>query len=124
MSDIGLYGSVYEQLRTYADKLDRALVSLKNPDTNISNQARRDIILLLRELSDKNSTKPTSRFVAVILKQELSTISGQGFDQFERLANSLDKHPPTEEELGKLEQLAVILDKECTNTLSRIKGRI
>ena len=123
MSDTGLYGSVYEQLRTYADRLDRALIAMRNPQNDVAPKARLEIAGLLREITDKNSTNPATRFVAVILKQELPAVSGQGLSLCDSLANVLEQRAPNQVELNHLEQIAIALDKECSSTLARIKGK-
>jgi molecular chaperone GrpE (heat shock protein) len=123
MSDIGLYGSVYEQLRTYADRLDRALIALRNPQADVAQKARLKIVDLLREILDRNSTNPATRFVAIILKQELRTTAGQGLSLCDALAKALEQHSPNQSELNQLEQIAMALDKECSNSLARIKGK-
>ncbi len=123
MSDIGLYGSVYEQLRTYTDRLDRALIALRNPQTEVAQKARLEIAGLLHEITDKDSTNPATRFVAVLLKQELPAVSGQGLSLCNSLAKVLEQRAPNQIELNQLEQIAIALDKECSSTLARIKGR-
>ena len=123
MSDMGLYGSVYEQLRTYADRLDHALIGLRNPNIAVAQEARLEIASLLRELVDKTTTNPATRFVAVILKQELPTVQGQGLALCDFLAKALEQHAPTQAELNQLEQIAITLDKECSSTLARVKGK-
>lgn len=60
MSEIGLYGSIYEQLRSCADKLDRALIALRDPQADIAQKARQEIVGLLREITNKDSTDPTA----------------------------------------------------------------
>jgi len=123
MSDIGLYGSIYEQLRFYADALDRALVALRNPQPEISQSARREIVNLLREVINKESTDPAARLVTAILKQGLPAIAGQGLTLCESLAATLQQRPPSQAELSQLEHVALTLDKECSSTLARIKGK-
>jgi len=123
MSDTGLYGSVYEQLRTYADRLDRGLIALRNPQSDVSQTARLEMAGLLREITDRTSTNPAARFVALILKQDLPAISGQGLSLCDSLANILEQRTPHPTELNQLEQIAITLDKECANTLARINGK-
>ena len=72
MSELGLYGSLYMGLRYYADKFDNALINLRNPKKNISEQARQEIAEILAEITNRGSHKPTTRFIAIILKQEIS----------------------------------------------------
>jgi hypothetical protein len=123
MSDTGLYGTVYEQLRTYAEKLDRSLVDLRNPRPEVAKDARSEIAKLLREITNKHSMNPATRFVAIVLKQELPAISGQGLSLCNSLANAIDHRAPNQLELTQLEQIAIALDKECSITLARVKGK-
>lgn len=123
MSDIGLHGSIYEQLRGYADKLDRALIGLRNPHADAALKSRKEIAGLLRDIANRKSSSPASQFIAVLLKQELPSVLGQGLTVCESLANSLEQRPPNPEELSQLEQIAMAIDKECASTLARIKGR-
>lgn len=123
MSEIGLHGSIYEQLRSYADKLDRALIALRNPQAEIAQRARQEIAVLLREITDKDSTDPAARLVTAILKQGLPAVAGQGLTLCDSLAKALEQRPPSPAELNQLEQVALTLDKECSSTLARIKGK-
>ena len=122
MSDAGLYGSVYEQLRTYADRMDHALIALRNPQGEIAQEARLEIVGLLREITNEDSTNPATRLVTAILKQRLPAVAGQGLTLCRSLAHALEQRPPTSADLDQLEQVALALDKECSSTLARIKG--
>ena len=123
MSDTGLHGSIYEQLRAYADRLDHALVDLRSTRTEQALKARSEISSLLREITDKTSMSPATRFVAIILKQELPAMSGEGLSLCNSLAKALEQHAPNQSELNQLEQIAIALDKECSVTLARVKGK-
>lgn len=123
MSDTGLYGSVYEYLRTYADRLDQSLIGLRNPDIKIAKHARVEIVRLLREITDNNSTNPATRLVSVILKQDLPLVTGKGLSLCESLAKTLEQRVPDSNELNQLEQIAMTLDNECSNTLARLRGK-
>ena len=116
MSDTGLYGSIYEQLRDTADQIDRALVNLRNPA--MADTARNELAGLLVRITDSQSTDPEVRFLAVILKQE-----PPGVVAVTSLAKALRQRAPNKAELMQLEQLALSIDKECASTLARIKGR-
>lgn len=123
MSDTGLYGSVYEQLRTHAERLDRSLVDLRSHEPGVSARARSEIAKLLREIADKNPLNPATRFVAIILRQELPALCGKGLSRCESLADAVAQRAPNQVELNQLEQIAMALDKECSITLARIKGK-
>ena len=123
MSDTGLYGSVYEHLRIYADRLDHSLIGLRNPDRKVTELARSEIVRLLREITDKKSTNPATRLVSVILKQDLPSVTGKSLPLCESLAQVLERRLPDLNELNQLEQIAITLDKECSSTLARIQGK-
>lgn len=116
MSDTGLYGSIYEQLRETADHIDRALVNLRNP--SMADRARNELADLLAKITDARSTDPEVRLLAVVLKQE-----PPGLPALVSLAKTLRQRLPNKTEHTQLEQLALSIDKECASTLARIKGR-
>lgn len=123
MSDIGLYGSVYEYLRIYAERLDKSLIDLRNSDSNIAKHARMEIVRLLREITNTNSTNPATRLVSVILKQDLPSVTGKGLLLCDTLAQTLEQRMPDTSELNQLEQIAITLDRECSTTLARLRGK-
>jgi hypothetical protein len=128
MSDVGLFGGKYEQLRSYANKLDLALIALRSPQNDQALKARQEIVSFLREIADHETTNPTSRLIAVLLKQDLpqmvgqTAISGQSLAICEGLAKKLEKSPPSEIDLNQLECIAMLLDKECSRASTRIRG--
>lgn len=123
MSDTGLYGSLYEQLRSYADKLDCGLIALRSHSNEVAQNARYELAALLREIASKESTKPAAHFIAIILNQELATVSGQGLALCATLARALEARSPSPAELSELEQIATLLDQECSSTLARMRGQ-
>ncbi len=116
MSDTGLYSSIYEQLRDAADQIDRALVNLRDPIK--AEHARNELAAFLGAITDTESTDPSVQFLMVILKQDYP-----GFSSIATLAQTLRQRVPNKAEMQQLEQLAMNIDKECTSTLARIKGR-
>jgi len=122
MSDIGLYSSLYEQLRTYADRFDRGLIMLRSHSGEAAQRARRELAALLGEIADSESTSPAARFVAIVVNQELASASGQGLAVCVSLARALDIRCPTPSELGQLERIAAVVDQECSSTLARMRG--
>jgi len=116
MSDIGLYGSMYEQLRETADYIDRALVNLRNP--TVADCTRNELADFLGRITDTQSTDPDVRRLSVVLKQE-----PPGLAALATLAKTLRQRLPNTTEHQQLEQLALSIDKECASTLARAKGR-
>jgi hypothetical protein len=121
MSNIGLYGTMYDQLRSYADKLDRAMVALR--DDRTAEEARQEIAALLSEITERSVNNPAARFVYISLRKDLPKKAGQALAHYETLARVLVQRPPNVQELDQLEQLAQTLDQECSTTLARIKGK-
>src|SRR5689334_1505455 len=97
MSNIGFFGSMYEELRTYADKLDRALVGLRSLET--ATKASEEVAMILHEIVSKETRNPTVRFVSFALKKDLQSRSGQGLSRYELLAKQLGKRTPTQTEI-------------------------
>jgi hypothetical protein len=124
MSDIGLYDSLYIQLRAYADKFDRGLIVLRSHSDILAERTRLELAVLLRELANKDTTNPAARFISVILGQELIESTGQGLSYFISLAQDLETRNPTSSDLHRLEQIATVLDQECTNAVARMRGQI
>lgn len=123
MSDTGLFGSIYQQLRHYADRLDRALVQIRSADVTINEPARQEISGLLRELCQKDNPDPAAQLVFLVLKQQANSIYNQDATICESLANALDKRMPNKTEISKLQDIAAAIDRECSDTMARLRGR-
>ena len=122
MSEIGLNLSIYEQLRTYADKLDGALKHL-----NANNEAEvklggEEIYHILREIGTPEHSNPASQLIAIVLKKQFGvTLGGQVFD-FIALANAALGNHMTDFDLRNLEAIAAAVDRECAYTQSRLRS--
>lgn len=123
MSDTGLFGSIYQQLRHYADRLDRALVEIRSTDEQIKESARKELAGVLRKLCQKDSQDPSARLVTLVLIQHASPIYGKDTTTCESLADILDKRMPNKVELSKLQEIAAAIDRECSDTMARLRGR-
>ncbi len=124
MSNNGLYNSLYIQLRRIADKFDYSLIILHSHSDELAENTRFELAELLRELANKDTTSPATRFISVILSQELSSSTGQGLSSCVSLAQVLETRHPTATELYQLEQISTVLDQECSSTLERMRGQI
>lgn len=118
MSDGALNGSIYQQLRSYADTLDRALIDLRNPQNTIVDEARRQIADLLRKATANQSEDHAAMMLRIVLRRRL-----QGLGLCDKLATALERRPPDPCELDQLERIALVLDKECSTALARIRGK-
>lgn len=124
MSDFGLYASIYEQLRVYADRLDCALVNLRSGDTDVVAKAREELVVLLRKIGSTDTLQPDSKLITMVLAQELRSSVDELTVLFVSLADALEKNKPSEDELTNLERIASAIDKECASTGRRMRGRL
>ena len=118
MSDVAVNGSIYQQLRSYADTLDRALIDLRNPQNTIVDEARRQIADLLRKATVNQSVDHAALMLRIVLGRRL-----HGLVLCVKLATVLEGRTPNSSELDQLEHIALELDKECSTALARIRGK-
>lgn len=123
MSDMGLNASIYEQLRAYADRFDNALIKLRSKDKRSADNARKDLVLLLREISKRELDKPGLQLIAMILKDEFSASCGNLEEAFQVLADTLEEDAASAEDFKRIEEIASVIDKECMSTSARLQGR-
>lgn len=124
MSDAGLNASIYEQLREYADQLDKALANVRSQEQSTVDAARQELVAMLRDLSQGESLNPTARLVAIILKHELPGSAGHHTGFLSTLAHALESRAPTQTDIAHLEQIALAIDREWSNTGARMRGRL
>jgi len=123
MSDMGLYASIYEQLRVYADRFDCALVKLNSQDGTTADRARKDLAETLREICSAHADKPGAHLVAMVVRQELAGKHADFENVCKSLANALESDVPRDEVIQQLENIASAIDKECLNAGVRMRGR-
>ena len=85
MSDVALNGSIYQQLRSYADTLDRALIDLRDPRETKVDEARRQIADLLRKATVNQSVDHAALMLRIVLGRRL-----QGLALCDKLATVLE----------------------------------
>jgi hypothetical protein len=124
MSDMGLNASLYQQLRSYADRLDRAIAVLRGDDRTSARTASTEIAGILREIRRDNQQNPHARIIWMILKQELPRTTAEGVGMIAGLVTSLETGQLGQADIAKLERVATIIDRECTDTVSRMRGRL
>jgi hypothetical protein len=124
MSDMGLNASLYQQLRSYADRLDRAIAVLRGNDPASVKLASAEIAAMLREMSQNSQQNPHARIVWMILKRELPRTTPEGVGIVPGLLASLETGKPGQTDIGKLEQIALTIDRECADAGARMRGRL
>jgi len=123
MSDMGLNASLYQQLRSYADRLDRAIALLRGTDISSARQASAEIATMLRQMSQNSQQNPHARIVWMILKRELPRTIAEGVGVIPGLLAVLETGKPGQADIGKLEQIALAIDRECADAGARMRGR-
>lgn len=123
MSDIGLFGSIYEQLREYSDQLDILLLQVQNAEDSQKIRARKKLASLLRTLSDSDNKSPSVQIVRMVLKRELSKTFGNPEVLCKKLADALELRQPSIQELDQLDKMAIAVDSERKLTMDRMRGR-
>lgn len=118
MSDEALNGSIYQQLRSYADTLDRALIALRSPQSAIADAARQEIADLLRKATANQTVDHVALMLRIVLRRRL-----QSLILCDELATVLEARLPNPLELDQLKHIALELDKECSTALARLRGR-
>jgi len=124
MSDIGLYAGIYEQLLFYANKMDYALVNLKSDNDDLVKGAREELAAFLKELVKKDVKKPGIRLIETVLSQQLPPSFVDKKKVFQELGEILEKRMPKKAEMGKLEEIAFAIDRECSHTSQRLRGSL
>jgi len=124
MSDMGLNASLYQQLRSYADRLDRAIALLRSSDPASVKSASADIASMLRDMSQSNQRNPHARIVWMILKRELPRATSEGVGMVPALLASLEKGKADPDDIKRLEQIALIIDRECADAGARMRGHL
>jgi phage-related minor tail protein len=123
MSDTGLFGSVYEQLREYSDKLDALLVEIQSTREPQRTDARQRLAALLRTVADVNNKSPSAQVIRLVLRRKLSSILGRPDNLCNALAMALERRDPSKQELDQLEKIATVVDTERQTTMARMRGR-
>ena len=123
MSDIGLFGSVYEQLREYSDLLDSLLIEIQSTAEPKRIEARQRLAALLRTVADVNNKSPSAQVVRVVLRRELTSTLGRPDILCTALASALEKHAPSKQEVDQLEKIATAVESERQITIARMRGR-
>ena len=123
MSNMGVNASIYEQLRVYADRIDYALIKIRSKDKDAADNARMDLVKLLREIGMSKTDKLGPQLVATVLKEELSGRFGKLDEVFQKLAENVEKNVADADDFKKLEDIALAIDKECLSASARLQGR-
>ncbi len=124
MSDLGLFGSVYDQLRSYSDRIDRLLITIASPGARERSGAEAELAELLRRFAqpETETSSHALRLVTHVLRQEFS--SSDYPNGFTTLAEELEKGVLDDNGTLVLERIAATLDRKCSEMRSRMREGI
>ncbi len=118
MSDIGFYSGLYEQLRDFAELVDRTLIALKSGTSAPALPDFQRLGQLLVTASQDPPTDLSSQLMSTVLRGSRLP-SRQAWFQ---LAHDLAAKPD-ESVVNRLESVALALEERRTGTLARMRGR-
>lgn len=124
MSDLGLFGSIYEQLREYSDQFNNSLLTIRRHEGTQRAEARLRLARLLRSVTDKQNSSPSAHIVRMVLQRELPRTFGQPVSICDTLADALEQRDPLPQELESLDKIAMAVNTECYSTMERMRGKI
>ena len=118
MNDPGLYTALYAQLRAYAELIDDVIVDLETAGTTGAAARRRALGSLLRALD----TAPASDASAVLLWNLLRENQAQRRSDWREIANAIERGDASGVVIGRLEELARVLEVERAEMHARMYG--
>ena len=123
MSDFALNVNSYDLIKKYSILIDEFLLDFKSKQKSIYEEKLKTIVEFLIKLSDEKNTEISIKLISSILNRNLDW-NTDNYKAFKDLSEKLNRNNQISSiEINKLEDIAVILDRECTSALSRIRGK-
>lgn len=121
MSDFGLNVSLYDVIRKYSDLIDEVLLDLKSRTDSSDDNARKELAEFLAKLADKETMEFDIKLISTILNRDLKWSINTDL-AFKDLSARLRNQQANSDDIAQLENIAMVLDNECIQTLSRVRG--
>jgi hypothetical protein len=118
MSDTGLFSGIYQHARGKAELLDRVLVRLNAGTSRPEDEDRKHLTAWLRSLEPRRTEDYGALFARSLLGKH-GTSFQQGWGE---LGEALQHDPVAPSIIGKLEELARVLEQEQAVALARLRG--
>jgi hypothetical protein len=122
MSQTAILSGMYEELREYAELLDKVLIELKGGDSGPASERRKKLGRLLTEMGSARTTSLTARLVGLLLKRERQVTP----EELARIGARLGSTTAAEiglAEITRLEELARSLEQEQAVAMARMRGK-
>lgn len=119
MSHVALYSGVYEDIREYAELLDKVLIELKGGTSSPSDENRRKLGEFLRSLVTPRKGDLTMRLINILLRdnEELNP------PELAEIGSRLESEVVDESVIEPLEKLAQSLEQEQAVAMARMRLR-
>jgi hypothetical protein len=118
MSNPGLYSSIYERIRDYAEIVDDVIVHLKENRTAVNFPSRQRLIDLLHELVEDQPDDLTTRLLALML-------GGRNPNRraaWTKTSNTLLQNSTEESLIVELEAFAQLLERCQADAIAKMRG--
>lgn len=120
MSDTGLFSGIYEQVREYAEMLDKVLIHLKDGSSSQEDPERQELGRLFVKLAEPTYDDPSNRR-AVLLLSGVSALSSKDLKRAGEMLLGSEKDGRS---LATLERFAHDLEQEGASAMARMRGNI
>ena len=119
MSQISMYSGVYEDLREYAELLDKVLIDLKGGNSSPDDPIRRKLADLLKSLLTSQTGDLSMRMVNFLLRgtREIDA------SELARIGELLESTQVDNSVIEPLERLAQSLEREQAVAMARMRMR-
>lgn len=118
MSDPGLYTHLYAQLRDCAELIDHVIIELESKESSTGKHERETLASLLRT----SQTAPASNLSAMLLVNVLREKRMTGTANWNDIADAIDRGDVSQAVIGRLEELARIVESERADLHARMHG--
>jgi len=118
MSDPGLYTHLYSQLRDCAELIDQVIIDLECKGSNAGKKERETLADLLRTLQ----AAPTANLNAMLLVNVLRENRVAANANWNEIADAIDRGDASQTVIGRLEELARVLESERADMHARMHG--
>jgi hypothetical protein len=118
MSDPGLYTHLYAQIRDCAELIDQVIIDLETRSGVAGAKERETLAGLLRALQ----AAPASSLDALMLANVLRENRIAGRANWSEVADAIDRGDASRSVIGRLEELARVLESERADMHARMHG--
>jgi hypothetical protein len=122
MSQTAILSGMYEELREYAELLDKVLVELKGGTSHPRDEKRKKLGQFLTELGSARTTSLTARLIGLLLKND-GSVAPQELARIGARLSSPGGGEVDRTVISRLEELARSLEQEQAAAMARMRGK-